>query len=357
MNMAPVRIAAIAVLALRAAYGAALVAAPGRVTKQWLGPAATRPPAVVGVRGLGAREVAVHVAAIVGALRGAPLRPWLAVSVAGDLSDIADHRGEPRRPARQGGREDARGRRRLGRDQRRARRRRGPRHVTTASRDVVRLAHVRRGSGPPLVLLHALGADNFMWDPVMERLAAERDVIAVDMPGFGALAAAGRRLAGVAGARGQRVRGGGRARASAPGRQLAGRLGGAGDGARGRRRLGDRDRPRRSVAEAARAQAERGARGRPPAPAGACRCYSAPRAVAGSPSRAAPPTPSGSRPRPRSGSSAATRSRQASTTPTPRCAPAASPASTRSPSRSRSPGRSTTGSSAGPSACRRARAA
>jgi len=89
MTMAPVRIAAIAVLALRAAYGAALVAVPGRVTKQWLGPAATRPPAVVGVRGLGAREVAVHVAAIVGALRGAPLRPWLAVSVAGDLSDIA----------------------------------------------------------------------------------------------------------------------------------------------------------------------------------------------------------------------------------------------------------------------------
>ena len=57
--------------------------------------------------------------------------------------------------------------------------------MTTASRDVVRLAHVRRGSGPPLVLLHALGADHFMWDPVMERLAAERDVIAVDMPGFG----------------------------------------------------------------------------------------------------------------------------------------------------------------------------
>ncbi len=57
--------------------------------------------------------------------------------------------------------------------------------MTTACRDVVRLAHVRRGSGPPLVLLHALGADNFMWDPVMERLAAERDVIAIDMPGFG----------------------------------------------------------------------------------------------------------------------------------------------------------------------------
>ena len=89
MHMSPVRIAAVVVLALRAAYGAALVATPGSVTKQWLGPAATRPPAVVGVRGLGARELAVHVAAIVDALRGAPLRPWLAISIAGDLSDIA----------------------------------------------------------------------------------------------------------------------------------------------------------------------------------------------------------------------------------------------------------------------------
>ena len=47
------------------------------------------------------------------------------------------------------------------------------------------IAHTRRGSGPPLVLIHALGADRRMWDPVLDRLAAERDVIAVDMPGFG----------------------------------------------------------------------------------------------------------------------------------------------------------------------------
>jgi hypothetical protein len=88
-DMPPVRLATVAVLGLRAAYGAALVFAPGRVTKQWLGPAATRPPAVVGVRGLGAREVAVHVAALVDAVRGAPLRPWLALSMSGDLFDIA----------------------------------------------------------------------------------------------------------------------------------------------------------------------------------------------------------------------------------------------------------------------------
>jgi pimeloyl-ACP methyl ester carboxylesterase len=47
------------------------------------------------------------------------------------------------------------------------------------------LAQTRVGSGPPLVLLHALGTDRHMWDPVLERLAAERDVIALDMPGFG----------------------------------------------------------------------------------------------------------------------------------------------------------------------------
>lgn len=47
------------------------------------------------------------------------------------------------------------------------------------------IAFDRVGSGPPLVLLHALGTDRHMWDPVLERLAAEREVYAVDMPGFG----------------------------------------------------------------------------------------------------------------------------------------------------------------------------
>ena len=35
------------------------------------------------------------------------------------------------------------------------------------------------------MLLHALGTDRHMWDPVLDRLALERDVIALDMPGFG----------------------------------------------------------------------------------------------------------------------------------------------------------------------------
>jgi pimeloyl-ACP methyl ester carboxylesterase len=47
------------------------------------------------------------------------------------------------------------------------------------------LHHVRLGSGDPLLLLHPLGGSMVVWDPVLDGLAAERDVVAVDMPGFG----------------------------------------------------------------------------------------------------------------------------------------------------------------------------
>ncbi len=53
-----------------------------------------------------------------------------------------------------------------------------------APRDIT-LAHDRAGSGEALALVHPLGADRGVWTPVMERLAAHHDVIAVDMPGFG----------------------------------------------------------------------------------------------------------------------------------------------------------------------------
>jgi pimeloyl-ACP methyl ester carboxylesterase len=48
-----------------------------------------------------------------------------------------------------------------------------------------RIAVERHGSGPALVLIHPLGADRTMWGPVLGRLAAEREVVLVDMPGFG----------------------------------------------------------------------------------------------------------------------------------------------------------------------------
>jgi pimeloyl-ACP methyl ester carboxylesterase len=47
------------------------------------------------------------------------------------------------------------------------------------------LNHVRQGHGDPLILLHSLGGSLIQWSPVMDRLAAEREVIAIDMPGFG----------------------------------------------------------------------------------------------------------------------------------------------------------------------------
>lgn len=47
------------------------------------------------------------------------------------------------------------------------------------------LAHDRTGRGSPLVLLHPLGADRRVWDPLLEYLADRRQVIAIDLPGFG----------------------------------------------------------------------------------------------------------------------------------------------------------------------------
>lgn len=87
--MAPERLAALTVLGLRAAYGAALVVKPESVTKQWLGPLRQVGPTQVALRGLGAREIGLHGGAIAAVLSGAPARPWLAASIAGDLSDIA----------------------------------------------------------------------------------------------------------------------------------------------------------------------------------------------------------------------------------------------------------------------------
>src|SRR4051794_33619045 len=88
------RSATIAVLGLRVAYGVALIAAPERLALRWLGPAAGTPPAQVPLRGLGAREIVIHGAAIAAATRDLPLRPFLAASVAGGPG------GHPPPPAR-----------------------------------------------------------------------------------------------------------------------------------------------------------------------------------------------------------------------------------------------------------------
>ena len=70
--MTGARKGAIVLLGLRIAYGAGLIAAPTQVP----------------LRALGARETILHTGAIVAAVRGAPLRPWLAGSIAGDLTDL-----------------------------------------------------------------------------------------------------------------------------------------------------------------------------------------------------------------------------------------------------------------------------
>ncbi|MET9679967.1 alpha/beta fold hydrolase [Streptomyces coeruleorubidus] len=49
----------------------------------------------------------------------------------------------------------------------------------------VTLSYTRQGSGEPLLLLHGIGHHRQVWDPVIPALAAERDVIAVDLPGCG----------------------------------------------------------------------------------------------------------------------------------------------------------------------------
>ncbi|MFI6965310.1 alpha/beta fold hydrolase [Streptomyces sp. NPDC050255] len=48
----------------------------------------------------------------------------------------------------------------------------------------------RGDDGPPVVLIHSLGVDWRMWEPVMERLAAGRRVFAYDVRGHGAAAGA-----------------------------------------------------------------------------------------------------------------------------------------------------------------------
>lgn len=45
--------------------------------------------------------------------------------------------------------------------------------------------HIRCGTGKPLLLIHGLGGHWQSWNPILDDLAANREVIAVDLPGFG----------------------------------------------------------------------------------------------------------------------------------------------------------------------------
>ena len=50
----------------------------------------------------------------------------------------------------------------------------------------MQLNHHRTGTGEPLLLMHGIGSRWQMWEPVLRRLAEHHDVIAIDLPGFGA---------------------------------------------------------------------------------------------------------------------------------------------------------------------------
>jgi hypothetical protein len=86
-----------AVLGLRISYGVALVLAPRRLARGWLGPAADGAPVQVALRGLGVREAILHTGALLALTRGAPLRPWFAASIVGDVSDVISTAVERRR--------------------------------------------------------------------------------------------------------------------------------------------------------------------------------------------------------------------------------------------------------------------
>ena len=47
----------------------------------------------------------------------------------------------------------------------------------------------RSGSGRPLLLVHGLGSTSRVWNPIMPMLTAQREVITIDLPGHGGVAA------------------------------------------------------------------------------------------------------------------------------------------------------------------------
>ncbi|HEY7787029.1 MAG TPA: alpha/beta fold hydrolase [Casimicrobiaceae bacterium] len=49
----------------------------------------------------------------------------------------------------------------------------------------MKIACVRRGAGPQVLLIHGVGGDSGNWDPIAERLRARFDVMAMDLRGHG----------------------------------------------------------------------------------------------------------------------------------------------------------------------------
>jgi hypothetical protein len=74
------------VAAGRIGFGVALILTPGRVTSPWLGRDARRAGTRVLSRGLGARDLALGLGALV--VSEDQLRPWLAAGIVADTADL-----------------------------------------------------------------------------------------------------------------------------------------------------------------------------------------------------------------------------------------------------------------------------
>jgi hypothetical protein len=72
----------------RVGYAAAVIAAPRRAGRPWLGDAVDLSGGRVAARALVARDAVISVGAGIAAWRGAATRPWLAAVVASDFADI-----------------------------------------------------------------------------------------------------------------------------------------------------------------------------------------------------------------------------------------------------------------------------
>jgi hypothetical protein len=74
--------------ALRIAYAVALLVAPGRTTRPWLGEVAGEAGTTIAIRGLGVRDLVLSAGALASAASGRSARPWLAACAASDAVDL-----------------------------------------------------------------------------------------------------------------------------------------------------------------------------------------------------------------------------------------------------------------------------
>jgi hypothetical protein len=74
--------------ALRVGYAVALLAAPERTARPWLGEVAKEAGTTIAVRGLGARDLVLSTGALASAASRRPARAWLAACAASDAMDL-----------------------------------------------------------------------------------------------------------------------------------------------------------------------------------------------------------------------------------------------------------------------------